>query len=148
VNLFAFLSFGPSIVQTLSPWTLWPLVVGAAIFSSHVFLLMSKGGACMGLSGVTLAFLAFVARLRPEQELGVLFMGIIPVRMPAQVALYALLAWSLLGSIIRKGRVAHSAHLGGLLFGMGYFELWTRRATVKRIKRLILRRGRAVVSGR
>lgn len=147
VNLFAFLSFGPSLVKTLSSsnWKLWPLVVGAASFSSHVFLMLSRdGGGCMGLSGVTLAFLALEARLHPERELGVYLMGIVPIRMPAQVMLYCLLAWSLVGSVVKKGRVAHSAHLGGLLFGMGYYELWMHRAVLRRIRRAIWCRGQVV----
>ncbi len=135
VNLFAYLSFGPTLVQTIS---LWPLVVGAALFSSHVFLLASKNGGCMGLSGITLAFLAIFARMHPQRELGVMLMGIIPVRMQAQVALLALLVWSVLGSIFRIGNVAHAAHLGGLLFGMGYYELWNQRAKLRRIRKKIL----------
>ena len=144
VNLFAFLSFGPSLVQTLSSsnWKLWPLVVGAALFSSNVFLVCSKrGGGCMGLSGVTLAFLAFTARLHPKRELGVLLMGIVPVRMPAETMLYVLLAWSVAGTFVEtKSGVAHSAHVGGLLFGMGYYELWKRRSLLRQMRRTITRR--------
>ena len=146
VNLCAFLSFGPSLVRTLSTsnWPLWPFVVGAAFFASHAFLLAGGRGGCMGLSGVTLAFLAFDAKCHPHQELGMALMGIIPVRMPAQLALYCILLWSLIGSIVRKSRVAHAAHLGGLLFGMGYYELWIRRAMLRRIRCMpmaLLRRG-------
>lgn len=139
VNLFAYLSFGPTLVQTLS--SLWPLVVGAALFSSQLYLVFSKnGGGCMGLSGVTLAFLAVFARMYPQRELGVMFMGIIPVRMQAQVALLALLVWSVVGSMLRIGNVAHAAHLGGLLFGMGYYELWKKRAMLRRIRGTVLGR--------
>lgn len=146
VNLFAYLSFGPTLVQTFATcnWNLWPLVVGAAFCSSHVFLLCSRGGGgCMGLSGVTLAFLAFFAQLFPKRELGVMLAGIIPVRMQAQVALYGLLVWSLIGSLFqKKSRVAHSAHLGGLLYGMGYYELWSRRAVLRRMREAIMMRRR------
>lgn len=87
----------------------------------------------MGLSGVTLAFLALQARLTPEREFAVALMGILPVRMPAQVALICLLVWSLIGSLARKSRVAHVSHLGGLLFGMGYYELWMRRNKLRSV---------------
>jgi rhomboid-like protein len=87
----------------------------------------------MGLSGVTLAFLALQARLTPEREFGLALGGIIPVRMAAQVALILLLVWSLIGSLARESTVAHSTHLGGLLFGMGYYELWTRRNKLRSI---------------
>lgn len=143
VNLVAFLSFGPSLAQTLSKsgWKLWPLVVGSALTASYFFLLMSKGsGGCMGLSGVTLAFLALTARIYPNRELGVLLMGIIPVRMPAKVALPALLFLSLVGAVANKGKICHAAHLGGLVFGMAYYELWMRRNMLSRIKRIILSR--------
>ena len=135
VNLFAFLSFGPSLRQTLimSNWPLWPLIWGAALFASLSFLLFESQRGCMGLSGVTLAFLALQARLTPERQFAVALMGILPVRMPAQVALICLLVWSLIGSLARKSRVAHVSHLGGLLFGMGYYELWMRRNKLRSV---------------
>lgn len=134
VNLFAFQSFGPSLRQTLSMsnWPLWPLVWGAALFGSLSFVLFGGGG-CLGLSGVTLAFLALQARLTPEQEFRLALGGIIPVRMRAQVALIVLLSWSFIGSLVKKSSVAHVTHLGGLLFGMGYYELWTRRNKLRSI---------------
>ena len=98
-------------------------------------LLVSKssGGGCMGLSGVTLAFLATFARMYPQRELGVMLMGIIPVRMQAQVALSCTVGVECSGFHVSGigGNVAHSAHLGGLLFGMGYYEVWKKRANVE-----------------
>ena len=136
VNLYAFLTFGPQLRHTLhssANWPLWPLVLGAAFSGSLAFLMFQSRGGCMGLSGVTLAFLALQAKLYPQQELGVALMGILPVRMSAQVALWCLLVWSLVGSFVKMSRVAHTAHLGGLLFGLGYYELWQRRSRLRQI---------------
>eukprot|EP00545_Synedropsis_sp_CCMP1620_P001215 CAMPEP_0119023410 /NCGR_PEP_ID=MMETSP1176-20130426/29913_1 /TAXON_ID=265551 /ORGANISM="Synedropsis recta cf, Strain CCMP1620" /LENGTH=292 /DNA_ID=CAMNT_0006978491 /DNA_START=55 /DNA_END=930 /DNA_ORIENTATION=+ len=124
MNLMAFTSLGPPLRQTLKStnWPLWPLAVGAALSGSFVFLIKGYGG-CMGLSGVTLSFLALQAKLFPDRQLGMV-LAVFPVRVKAQVALTLLLVVSAFGSLDRKSRVAHLAHLGGLLYGMAYYEAW------------------------
>lgn len=138
VNLVTFLSFGPQLARVFSTskWKLWPLVVGAALFSSHTFLLLDRRRhGCMGLSGVTLSFVAFSANLYPEREIGFLFLGVLPVRMPAKMAMRALLVWSVLGIVLKRGNVCHAAHLGGLVYGMGYYQMWVHRILLQRIRR-------------
>jgi membrane associated rhomboid family serine protease len=126
------LSLGPQVQQTLrmttgNRWPLWPLLAGAALSGSIFFLLFSQSG-CLGLSSVTLGLLAVYARFFPDRTMGVVLAGIFPVRMPAERLLTVLLVWSAVGSLLhRRSGVAHAAHLGGLLFGCGYYELWQHR---------------------
>jgi len=139
-NLMALLTFGPKVQRVLQSsypyshrgqWPLWPLLTGAALTGSIAFLITSPGGACMGLSDVTMALLAVYARCFPDRVLGILVAGIVPVRMTAQELLQLSLVWSAFGTLLairhRPQRIAHSAHLGGLLFGLGYYEAWRRR---------------------
>lgn len=137
MNLMAFISLGPPLRQTLQAtnWPLWPLAVGAALSGSFVFLMKGHGG-CMGLSGVTLSFLALQAKLVPDRQLGMV-LAVFPVRVKAQVALTLLLVVSALGSLDRKSHVAHLAHLGGLLYGMAYYEAWTRRHKLCRMSQKV-----------
>jgi membrane associated rhomboid family serine protease len=142
INLMAYLSFGPALKQFFernSQWPLWPLVLGAAIAGSGLFVLKGEHFGCMGLSGVTLAFLALTAKLFPHQQLGIV-VAVFPVRVPAQHALTILLVVSAIGSFNQsKSRVAHLAHFGGLLFGIAYYELWLRRKQVHKLIRQLQR---------
>lgn len=137
MNLMAYTSFGPPLRQTLkaSRWPLWPLVVGAALSGSIVFLILGRGS-CLGLSSVTLAFLALQAKLFPDRQLGTV-LGVFMVQVPAHLALKLLLVISALGSFDRGSSVAHTAHLGGLLFGMVYYEVWMRRKELRKLSRQV-----------
>ena len=131
VNMVALLSFGPqvnAVLQSRSQWPLWQFMLGASLTGSLFYLLLDRHqGGCMGLSGVTLALVAISSRFNPKQTLR-FFLGPIPVRMTAEQALLVLTAWSIVGILVpSRSGVAHSAHLGGLVFGCAYYELWTRR---------------------
>ena len=129
MNLYGLLTFGPSVCKSLASvgLPLWPFAVGSAACASAFFLLLSPSGGCLGLSGVTLAMLAFHARAHPSRELGFVI-SFIPIRMPAEYALSGIFIMSLFGAVMRnsKDNVAHAAHLGGLCFGVAFFELFTR----------------------
>lgn len=141
-NLSSLLMLGPKVQGVLessrgSKWPLWQFMLGAALASSALYLVLTPRGAGMlGLSGVNTALLAMYARLFPNSVLGILVAGIFPVRLSAHQLLQLTLLWSVLGTLVayngRTQKVAHSAHLGGLLFGLGYYELWRRRFQFQR----------------
>ena len=133
INLTSFLILGPSLQQTLKTnnWSLYPLIFGSALAGSLAFLMWGGGGGgCMGLSGVTLAMMALQTKLFPDKEFRMV-LAVFPVTLKADMALTCLLIWSVVGSLARNSEVAHITHLGGLLFGMGYYEVWLRRNQVK-----------------
>ena len=132
MNMFAYLTLGPSLQHTLkrSNWSLYPLVLGATIAGSLAFLILGGNGGCLGLSGVTLAMMALQSKLSPDREFRMM-VAVFPVKLKADMALTCMLIWSVIGSIARNSQVAHTAHLGGLLFGMAYYEVWLRRNEVK-----------------
>lgn len=134
VNLYGLWSFGPVVQRILGQngQSILPFLGGAALTSSLTFLYLqnySGAGGALGLSGVTLALLAVYARTFPNQVLGMRLAGVIPVRMKAENFLKCLTIWSFLGSFARvQSNVAHASHLGGLLFGVVYNELFLRQA--------------------
>jgi membrane associated rhomboid family serine protease len=143
-NLMTLVSIGIPVQQTLqlSKWPLWPLLLGGALAGSFSYLLFeSGGGGCIGLSAVTLSLLAVQAQLYPKNVMAFRLMGVIPVRIQAEKALRVLLVWSLWGSLWKRGKggggggvpIAHSAHLGGLLFGIAYHAAWVRQRDVGRL---------------
>jgi membrane associated rhomboid family serine protease len=177
-NLAALVSLGPAVRQALeqahhgkssnstskssSQLLLWPLMIGAALSGSVAFLVSSKDWeeCALGLSAVTSSLLAVYAQAFPDNSIGILLAGILPlplrlpafqmlrvsivlagilpapVRLPAYQMLRVFLLWSLVGSIFGMWypqEVAHSAHLGGLLFGLGYFEFVRRRFQLRAV---------------
>lgn len=141
-NLMAFVSFGPTVQHTLDSynrshdvrWSLWPFLVASQLAGSIFFLAIgsSHSGGAIGLSSVVMSILALYGRFYPDQELRILLAGFIPIRLSAHQLLQLSLLWSLVGSFLltrgpNASTIGHTAHLGGLLFGMGYYELWRQR---------------------
>jgi membrane associated rhomboid family serine protease len=143
-NLAALLSLGPDVqlfieryarqkgrLGITSNQALWLLVIGAALSGSIFYLLFGEirrtGGGCLGLSSVTMALLAVYAQAYPDRILHIRLAGILPVRLPAYLLLQMVTVWSLAWSIAtisapqRSDGIAHSAHLGGLIFGLLYY---------------------------
>ena len=143
-NLAALISLGPDVqffigrhARYKGRWSLstnqamWLLVTGAALSGSVFYLLFGEirntGGGCLGLSAVTMALLAVYAQAYPDRILQIRLAGIFPLRLPAYLLLQVVTVWSLVWSIIaigaphRSDGIAHSAHLGGLIFGLLYY---------------------------
>ncbi|KAL3756724.1 hypothetical protein ACHAWU_005416 [Discostella pseudostelligera] len=131
VNMYAYLTFGSSVKQLLASQgvSLWTFVISAAIVGNIVFLLFDngRGGSCVGFSGVTLALLAFDALVYPTKELRMI-VSFIPITLPAYYLFLGLLGFSVLGifGLAGSGGVAHSTHLGGLVYGALFYEAFKR----------------------
>jgi membrane associated rhomboid family serine protease len=133
INLLVFLRFGPQIFTAFNLNTNRQkilLLLGSAISGSLGYLVFDTNGVgCMGLSSVTFTFIALYAKRYPQRVLRLLFAGIIPVRMTAQQMLFGALLWSMLGTLMNylparpSSNIAHSAHLGGLIYGLVYYRL-------------------------
>ena len=157
MNLYGFLMFGKSVepILKMNDMSLSAFCILGTIFANAFFAMLHPQGSCIGLSGVALSLLAFDAKLNPSKEIGFL-VKFIPIRLPAQYALTGLLVWSLLGmAATRGGRgdgVAHATHLGGLLYGIGVFELMNRgiwrRGRRRWIRLLASRKRRGTRTGR
>ena len=140
VNMYAYIMFGRSVKPVLkrNGVELWVFVLFAAIFGNLVFLAFDtkQQGSCIGLSGVTLAMLAFDSLVYPTKELRMI-VSFIPITLPAYYLYIGLLGLSVAGilGIVGRGNVAHSTHLGGLVFGSfvfeavkrGWIRLWSYR---------------------
>lgn len=133
-NLLALLSFGPVVQRTIAEtvrWPLYPFLLGSAVAGSLTFLLFhwKEGRGCLGLSGVTMSLVALFCRYYPQRTMNMLLFGIIPIKVRASNLLQTLLILSVFGSVInmRDQVVAHAAHLGGIIFGIAYHEVWRRK---------------------
>jgi len=145
VNLFVFLNLSPALTSIkvassswasttrlgspskqhggLSKTALWPFLVGGAVSGNLLFLLFRPGGSCLGLSGVTCAMLGAYAGAVPDQIMRIRVYGVIPVSLRTGTLVLILLAVSLAGSLFMPSSpICHLGHLGGLLFGLLYYQ--------------------------
>jgi membrane associated rhomboid family serine protease len=86
LNLVTLHSFAPTIsgaLRTTTNWPLWHLMVGTALIASIGHLAFGKREGCIGMSDITLAFVAMYARIFPGIKLSIVIGGIFPVHMPA-----------------------------------------------------------------
>lgn len=74
-------------------------------------------GASAGVCGMIAIFCA----INPMQELTT-WIYFLPITIRARYFLIALTAYSIFGTLIPMGNIAHSAHLGGILLGLGYMR--------------------------
>jgi membrane associated rhomboid family serine protease len=172
VNLLSFSHLGPSVCTLLQQqqqqqassslfrsgqqqWKskLWPLLLSSAVFSNAFFLLSQgrrRGAASsLGLSGVTMTLLAIQALATPSRQFRIV-LGIFPVSLQAKHFLQILIGVSLLGCLSSgssgsaSSNIAHGAHLGGLVYGMLYYELvivgLTPQRLLKKIQKSLLGR--------
>jgi membrane associated rhomboid family serine protease len=159
VNAYAFILFGLSVQRAMIESagrkgtflflrSLWPLCVGAALFGNISYfvcnnLLNIPSSGCIGGSSVTFALLAVDAKFYPSKPLGFII-HFFPIQLPAQYALTILVVLSALGtlgaSIGVSENVSHASHLGGLLFGMLYYEILSKEWTNKLFRKSKTRR--------
>ena len=83
-------------------------------------------GASAGIFGLIAAF----AMLYWNRELTLLIMFILPVRMKAKYLLVALAVIGILGIISEDSRIAHGAHLGGMVWGVLFILLFVQGGTM------------------
>jgi membrane associated rhomboid family serine protease len=116
---------------------MWLLVLGAALSGSIAYLLWNElcgtggsEGGCLGLSSVTMSMLSIYASAYPDRILQFRVGGIIPVRLPAHQILLLAFVGSIVGCLFpvifkskRNDGISHSGHLGGLIFGVVYYDI-------------------------
>lgn len=125
-NMVTLLGIAPGVATDITK-PLWPLFLGSALFSNAVWVAFRRSGSCLGLSGVTMSVIAVQARAIPERVYRIFLAGVIPISLPASQILQVLLAVSLVGSFVKNSRIAHLTHLGGLIFGVIYYELFINK---------------------
>lgn len=144
LNLYMYYSFGKRVIQCISPYPLWPIFLGSSLFGSMAYLALTNpntGGGYIGLSGVTSSFLSLYAQMYPHTvfhlrlpwPLWAMFPDV-TIPLSARQMLQLFTGITLFGLCTGKQQhasVAHATHLGGLIFGVFYVELWKRRSVQK-----------------
>ena len=109
------------------------LYVTGTLIGGAVWLLLNfYGSSVIGASASVMAILAFFCLLYPERPITLLLFFIIPVTMKPKWIFWSMLAIStggiLLYALPNKGKLAHSAHLGGIFAGILYYRYFHNRS--------------------
>ena len=105
-------------------------VLGSLFFPAHFGAITMYGitsyGPVVGASAGMLGLLAALATLYPEEDLRVLLLFVYPITVSLKVLAGVMAGISALGIVIANGRIAHGAHLGGMLAGFVYVRFILR----------------------
>ena len=123
LNMVPLVCLGPALEEMLGHARFLGLYIGGAIFSAIVWYVFNLGSdePIIGASGAVFAIIAAIGTALPHARVTVLLFYIIPLRM--SMGVLALVACAVeAASIVMKWmpEVAHSAHLGGAVFGFVY----------------------------
>ncbi len=130
-NLIFLHSFGPVMESTLGKWRYLTLYLWSGVFGGFVQLLavwispqVMGNVPVVGASASLCGLLAALCALYAEEELDVRLFFVIPIVLRAKYLLLVVAGISVAGILIRMGNVAHAAHLGGLLGGLLYLNVF------------------------
>lgn len=130
-NMYVLWSFSDPIIRMLGKEQFCAVFLsGGAISSwlSYVFKIVTKTpNISLGASGSIMAILGAICTQFPDAQLAIIFLPFFTFS--AKSALISMVCFDLLGTIMRWRYLDHSAHLGGVLFGIfyvkyGYKFLW------------------------
>ena len=129
LNLLTIYVFGRSVEETLGRSTFVKLyLIGGTVggllqvFAALVAPQHFGVGGVLGASAGAFSLMAAFATLFPERQLTLLVAFIIPVTLRAKYLLLFGALLTLFGILVPTDRVAHVAHLGGLLTGIGFIR--------------------------
>jgi membrane associated rhomboid family serine protease len=124
-NMIFLFCLGPALEECLGPWRYLGLYLGGAMAAALFWLVFSSSPdaeqGIIGASGAIFALIAGAATAAPRERVVVYLFYILPIKMTlrtmALVICGAELAQIVFGWL---PEIAHSAHLGGALFGFLY----------------------------
>jgi membrane associated rhomboid family serine protease len=134
-NMIALVLFGRDTAGVLGPVRFIKIYFVGAFFASfgHMFLqiLTGSNAPALGASGSIMAISAVYGCLFPTRRI----MVMIPVPIPAGIAVVLYILIDLCGAIRGGDGVAHGAHLGGAFYGVAYgitIGRWRLRQVIAR----------------
>jgi len=139
LNCWGIFVFGPPVEFTIGKRNFVALYLGSGVAGGLLQIIASIlsqrfGGPVVGASAGLFGLIAAFTTLYPDARLTVLVLFVVPVRMTANTML-TVAALITVGGLVMTGvwpnlafnRVAHAAHLGGLIAGL-LFLRWRRRS--------------------
>lgn len=133
LNAWAIFVFGSELEYLLGARRYLTLVFASGIVGGVLQTLTALlwpglfGGAVVGASACAFGLVAAFAMMFPEQELTMLILFVIPVRMRAKTLLIVSLVIAIMGIVFSMpgffvSHIAHAAHIGGMAMGWFYVK--------------------------
>ena len=125
-NMFTLFIFGRILESFWGSKRFLEFYIFSGLVAGGVQLLMGGFTLAVGASGAIMGLMAGFAYLFPNTELYMMF---VPVPIKAKIAIPLLMAIDLFGGISNTAgdNVAHWAHLGGAVAGLGLVFFWNRK---------------------
>lgn len=128
LNCWALYVFGRAVEEALEGRSFLLLYFASGVFGGLLQMLGAVvlpthfGGAVMGASAGIFGLVAAYATLYPDRQLTLLLFFILPITLRAKFLLLASALMAVFGIVFPDGKVAHAAHLGGMLMGIYYIR--------------------------
>lgn len=128
-NGLALWFFGRPVLERIGALRFWGLYLGSGLVGAFFELACQAwhpgygSQVTVGASASVLGLAGAFCFLYPTQE-SVFFLYVIPVRLRSMTLFWILFGFSVFGTVFPHGRIAHAAHLGGLLTGVAFVRLW------------------------
>lgn len=130
-NMLILWVFGDNVEQALGRYRYLGFYIVGGIVSGylHAWLMPASDAPLVGASGAISAVAAVYLLLHPKAKLWLLLFWIVPVKIPAWMAIAAWFAYQLYASFTAgpDDAVAWWAHIGGFIFGLAYILVFKRR---------------------
>jgi membrane associated rhomboid family serine protease len=136
LNCWVIYAFGRELESTFGPSRYLTLYLGSGVAGGLLQVTVAGlfggrfGGAVVGASAGAFGLVAAFATLYPERTLTLLLFFIIPVSLRAKYLLLFSALIAAAGIAFPTDNIAHAAHLGGLLAGLGSFATQPTTQTV------------------
>ena len=127
-NMLGLYFGGRIIARAFGDKTLLEVFFLSMLTGGLLYILFHLGGSTpvTGASGALMGIIALLCLLHGEQEMTLLLWFIIPVTMKPKWILWGLIGFALVGIFLWEipggSTTAHSAHLGGILGGVAYYQ--------------------------
>jgi membrane associated rhomboid family serine protease len=125
LNMIALWIFGRDVEQSWgkTAFLKYYFITGIGAGMVHTLITPHSLVPTIGASGAVLGVLTAFALLFPEREITLLLFFILPVRIKAKTLAWFYCAASLIGGVLGSpDRIAHFAHLGGMVVGWLYLK--------------------------
>ena len=126
-NMLGLYIFGTLLVRALKFWQFLLLYLVSGIIGNIIFMCFFHGPyILLGASGAVFGIMTVAAMVEPDQRFMMLFFPFMPLKTKTLVVVYTIVELLSQASGSSSG-VAHLAHLGGILGGYIFAEIFIRR---------------------
>ncbi|CAF1421235.1 unnamed protein product [Rotaria magnacalcarata] len=123
-NMYVLWSFSDPIIKIFGKEQFFALYLSGGVISSwlsYVIKVMTRTqNISLGASGSIMAILGVICTQYPDAELAIIFLPFLTFS--AKTGIISMISFDLLGTIMRWRYLDHSAHLGGVFFGIFYVK--------------------------